>query len=354
MSAFKFNLVDVPHPRMLTASEHMWVEQNRLLSLVRKYVPFMRKVDELDFCRLLKYVSYMLTIVDYMSDLAVGMGMVQRGIALWPGVCILLLCQVDTISAAISYGIRTKATLRQNASLFAASLFELPILILTILYGANSTDIRTIVISITATSSTIAIKGVATLHSVITERLRKRIDSTVSKTSTTRETMSTEGPTNQDGTSCVDLLTYNISLPTTRPPTSADSWALQPSGQPAPADPTNASEMAGQEAQGGNEGPVQQQYVRPKLGGAHVINMQVQLEDDVTADHSMLSCAKISCILSIFFPIIGCIAFCLNLDAKKGSERHKWARRCLYTALAAFTLVIILRVIILSLWLSGV
>ncbi|CEM01990.1 unnamed protein product [Vitrella brassicaformis CCMP3155] len=314
---------------MLTASEHMWVEQNRLLSLVRKYVPFMRKVDELDFCRLLKYVSYMLTIVDYMSDLAVGMGMVQRGIALWPGVCILLLCQVDTISAAISYGIRTKATLRQNASLFAASLFELPILILTILYGANSTDIRTIVISITATSSTIAIKGVATLHSVITERLRKRIDSTVSKTSTTRETMSTEGPTNQDGTSC-------------------------PSGQPAPADPTNASEMAGQEAQGGNEGPVQQQYVRPKLGGAHVINMQVQLEDDVTADHSMLSCAKISCILSIFFPIIGCITFCLNLDAKKGSERHKWARRCLYTALAVLTLVIILRVIILSLWLSGV
>ncbi|CEM01980.1 unnamed protein product [Vitrella brassicaformis CCMP3155] len=113
--------------------------------------------------------------------------------------------------------------------------------------------------------------------------------------------------------------------------------------------------MAGQETQGGKKGPVQQQYVKPQLGGAHVINMkQVQLEDDVTADHSMLNCAKMSCVLSIFFPIIGCIAFCLNLDAKKGSERHKWARRCLYTALAAFTLVIILRVIILSLWLSGV
>ena len=41
---------------------------------------------------------------------------------------------------------------------------------------------------------------------------------------------------------------------------------------------------------------------------------------------------QISCILSIFFPIIGCIAFCVNLDAQQGSQRYRWARYCLYTA----------------------
>jgi len=55
---------------------------------------------------------------------------------------------------------------------------------------------------------------------------------------------------------------------------------------------------------------------------------QQQDEDD----KSWTLCAKVSCVLAIFFPIIGCLAFCLNLDAKKGSQRQKWARRCLATA----------------------
>jgi len=105
----KFSLMDVPHTRMLTTSEHMWAEQNRLFSVLRKYVPCMKAMDALDFCRLLKSITYLLTIVDYISDLAVGMGMITHGVVL-PGVAVLLLCQVDTISAAIAYGIRTRAT----------------------------------------------------------------------------------------------------------------------------------------------------------------------------------------------------------------------------------------------------
>ncbi|CEL98390.1 unnamed protein product [Vitrella brassicaformis CCMP3155] len=45
-----------------------------------------------------------------------------------------------------------------------------------------------------------------------------------------------------------------------------------------------------------------------------------------------LTCLKVSCVLSVLvFPIIGCIAFCLTMDAKKGSQRRKWARICLAT-----------------------
>ncbi|CEL98392.1 unnamed protein product [Vitrella brassicaformis CCMP3155] len=81
-----------------------------------------------------------------------------------------------------------------------------------------------------------------------------------------------------------------------------------------------------QMVQGGVGGPVvQQPYVQPQPlnGGAHVIHV-VEVQD--RAEESMLTCAQISCVLSIFFPIIGCIAFCVNLDAKRGTERYKWAR----------------------------
>ncbi|CEL98407.1 unnamed protein product [Vitrella brassicaformis CCMP3155] len=114
------------------------------------------------------------------------------------------------------------------------------------------------------------------------------------------------------------------------------------------ADPTYT-----QMVQGGAGGPVvQQPYVQPQpFGGAHVIHV-VEVQD--RAEESMLTCAKISCVLSIFSPIIGCIAFCVNLDAKRGTERYRWARYCLMTAFAVIALVIILRLIVLSVWLGEV
>mmetsp|Transcript_17586 Transcript_17586/g.49944 ORF Transcript_17586/g.49944 Transcript_17586/m.49944 type:complete len:463 (-) Transcript_17586:520-1908(-) len=194
-------LVPVPPTRMLTASEDMWGgEQNWAFSLVRKYLSCTRAMDELDFCRLLKYIAYLGTALDYLSDLAVGMGMVtHHGDALWPGVTILILCQVDTVTAGISYGIRTKATLRQHVYIFAASLFEVPILVLTILYGARSTDTLTIVISITATCSTILIKGLAMIHTIRRQRLRAKGGDLEGKPSMTPHTMSTEWPTETEG-----------------------------------------------------------------------------------------------------------------------------------------------------------
>uniref|UniRef100_A0A7S1JS33 Uncharacterized protein n=1 Tax=Vitrella brassicaformis TaxID=1169539 RepID=A0A7S1JS33_9ALVE len=200
-----YSLVSVPPTRLLSASEHTWADQNGVFSLVRKYVPCTRSIDELDFCRLLKYVAYLGTALDYLSDLAVGMGMVSHGNALWPGVTILILRQVDTMSAAISYGIRTRATLRQHVYMFAASLFEVPILVLTILYGARSTDTVTMVISIMATSTTIVIKGLATLHTIMVQRLRAKTGPG-GKPSMTPRTMSTEWPTEagcSDG--CMDV-----------------------------------------------------------------------------------------------------------------------------------------------------
>ncbi|CEL98389.1 unnamed protein product [Vitrella brassicaformis CCMP3155] len=103
-----------------------------------------------------------------------------------------------------------------------------------------------------------------------------------------------------------------------------------------------------QDNQGGGAGPYRPQYVQPPWGGspqgwggAHVIGVQEvqgglpQMQQEQVYDDDMswkLSCARISCILSIFFPIIGCIAFCVNMDAQQGSQRYKWARYCLYTA----------------------
>ncbi|CEM25131.1 unnamed protein product [Vitrella brassicaformis CCMP3155] len=175
-----YSLVPFSPTPMLTASEHMWTRQNRLMALVRN--------------------------VDYMSDLAVGMGMVTRGVALWAGVSVLVLCQVDILSGIIAYGIRTRATLRQHASLFATSLCEVPILVLTVLYGARSTDLLTTIISIMATSSTILIKAVAVLNSVMVERLGATKTSMTGdvtpepkpKTTTTPKTVSTEGPTEEE------------------------------------------------------------------------------------------------------------------------------------------------------------
>ncbi|CEL98248.1 unnamed protein product [Vitrella brassicaformis CCMP3155] len=166
-----YGLVDVPCTRLLTASGHVWADQNRLFPLIRKCVPWMRGMDALDFCQLLKYIAYMLTIVDFMSDLVVGMGMIQHDLV-WPGVSILILCQVDNLSAIVAYFIRQRATLRQHACLFAASLFEVPILVMTILYGPGMTDRVTMVVAITATCSTIFIKGLAVLNSLM-ERLPK-------------------------------------------------------------------------------------------------------------------------------------------------------------------------------------
>jgi len=201
-----YSLVPFSPTPMLTASEHMWTRQNRLMALVRKYVPCVRWMGELEFCRMLKYITYLLTCVDYMSDLAVGMGMVTRGVALWAGVSVLVLCQVDILSGIIAYGIRTRATLRQHASLFATSLCEVPILVLTVLYGARSTDLLTTIISIMATSSTILIKAVAVLNSVMVERLGATKTSMTGdvtpepkpKTTTTPKTVSTEGPTEEE------------------------------------------------------------------------------------------------------------------------------------------------------------
>jgi len=199
-----YSLVDVPHTRMLTASEHMWAEHSRLFFLLGKYVPSIRAMDALDFDRVLKSITFLLTIVDFMSDLAVGMGMITHGVVL-PGVAVLLLCQVDTISAAIAYGIRIRATLWQHASLFAASLLEVPILVLTILYGARSTDRLTTAISIKVTTSTIAVKGGATLHTIIMERRAgmnvQANAETKPQMSKTRQTMSTEWITEHDAAS---------------------------------------------------------------------------------------------------------------------------------------------------------
>ncbi|CEL99697.1 unnamed protein product [Vitrella brassicaformis CCMP3155] len=196
----RFSLMPVPLSGMLTASGYTWSEHNPLCVLVRKLVPWLRKMDDLEFCRMLKYITYLLTCIDFMSDLAVGMGMITHGV-LWPGVCILILCQVDNLSAIVSYGIRTKATLRQHASLFAASLFEVPILALTILYGARSTDTLTIVISITATCCTVLTKELAMLNAVIMQRVRAKAAALEMKPSTTRQTTSTERPTEQDSVS---------------------------------------------------------------------------------------------------------------------------------------------------------
>ncbi|CEL95583.1 unnamed protein product [Vitrella brassicaformis CCMP3155] len=94
---------------------------------------------------------------------------------------------------------------------------------------------------------------------------------------------------------------------------------------------------------------VQPQTVQPQLGGAHVINVPAVVvydprhEDDRSC---MLGCAQVSCMLSVFFPIVGCIAFCANLDAKEGSERYKWARRCLLVAIVMIALAILWRVIV--------
>mmetsp|Transcript_28995 Transcript_28995/g.83794 ORF Transcript_28995/g.83794 Transcript_28995/m.83794 type:complete len:167 (-) Transcript_28995:43-543(-) len=98
--------------------------------------------------------------------------------------------------------------------------------------------------------------------------------------------------------------------------------------------PMATADTAGRPEGGDQPQYVQPQTVRPQLGGSHVINVPEPVvynpphEDDKSG---RLTCLMVSCVLSIFWPI-GCIAFCLNMDAKEGSERRKWARYCLYTA----------------------
>ncbi|CEM21867.1 unnamed protein product [Vitrella brassicaformis CCMP3155] len=80
----------------------------------------------------------------------------------------------------------------------------------------------------------------------------------------------------------------------------------------------------------------QPQYEQPQLvDGAHVIPLgfvpEPQQEDE--DDKSWTLCQQVTCVLAIFLPIIGFVAFCLNLNAKKGSQRQKWALCCLYTAI---------------------
>ncbi|CEM28365.1 unnamed protein product [Vitrella brassicaformis CCMP3155] len=101
------------------------------------------------------------------------------------------------------------------------------------------------------------------------------------------------------------------------------------------------------------EGGDQPQYVQPQAvpaqygGGAHVIHVPQAVVVDRRYDDEacMLGCAQVSCILSIFFPIVGCIAFCFNMDAADGSERKKWAWRCLISAGVSFVLVFIIIII---------
>lgn len=82
----------------------------------------------------------------------------------------------------------------------------------------------------------------------------------------------------------------------------------------------------------------QEGLVDPKSGyGYHrpqyvvVQPSRVYIEDDAT-------CAQCGCALALCFPIVGCITYCVNADAPFGTQRRKWARLALTTALITFLL----------------
>ena len=51
---------------------------------------------------------------------------------------------------------------------------------------------------------------------------------------------------------------------------------------------------------------------------------------------------QISCILSFFFPLVGCISYCVNSDAAKGSKRQVLASQGCYIAVGVVLLITIL------------
>jgi len=48
------------------------------------------------------------------------------------------------------------------------------------------------------------------------------------------------------------------------------------------------------------------------------------------------SCAMAGCVLGVFFPIVGWITFCVNMDALAGSERRRWSMFACIAATIAF------------------
>lgn len=56
------------------------------------------------------------------------------------------------------------------------------------------------------------------------------------------------------------------------------------------------------------------------------------------------TCAQVSCIIAPFFPIVGCVSFCVNSDAPKDSNRKRLAN----IGCALATIVVLIYVIIVS------
>ena len=56
------------------------------------------------------------------------------------------------------------------------------------------------------------------------------------------------------------------------------------------------------------------------------------------------TCAQVSCIIAPFFPIVGCVSFCVNSDAPKDSNRKRLAN----IGCALATIVVLIYVIIVG------
>jgi len=75
-------------------------------------------------------------------------------------------------------------------------------------------------------------------------------------------------------------------------------------------------------------------YAQPPPPPRSVVVVSNGYRDDPT-------CAQLGCVFSLCVPLIGCITYCWNSDAPRGSARKRWANYALWTAFIVCVIAII-------------
>ncbi|CEM19501.1 unnamed protein product [Vitrella brassicaformis CCMP3155] len=151
------------------------------------------KVSAIAVERSLKLLLFFLVMLDWTSDLAVGLDLVTRGL-LWQSVVIFVLCLCDCVALNAHFRARPlmELSLRFHLTNFIVSLGEIPIAIITFMsMPVDQSDLSTIVLyvlSVVFTCLMVCFKGGMLFAQVRRKRLReKQTTSSITRT-TTRET----------------------------------------------------------------------------------------------------------------------------------------------------------------------
>mmetsp|Transcript_28341 Transcript_28341/g.81652 ORF Transcript_28341/g.81652 Transcript_28341/m.81652 type:complete len:235 (+) Transcript_28341:382-1086(+) len=147
--------------------------------------------------RSLKLLLFFLVVIDWTSDLAVGVDLVTRGL-LWQSVIIFVLSLCDCVALNAHWRARPlmELSVRFHLTVFIVSLGEIPIAIITFMsMPVDQSDLSTLVLyvlSIVFTCLMVCFKGGMLFAQVRRERLReKRTTSSITRTTTSTTTRTT-------------------------------------------------------------------------------------------------------------------------------------------------------------------